>query len=139
LVQPQWVISSGGAIDSDEPEDPVAVTMQETLVRLGVPLERIIVEGASTNTRDEATSVAAMLPSLSIDHVILVTSPVHMRRSVGTFRAVGVTVIPAIAREAVYSDWTLSVLPTQAGLRLAALVVHEAVGLAYYRINGWYK
>jgi uncharacterized SAM-binding protein YcdF (DUF218 family) len=139
LVQPQWVISSGGAIDSDEPEDPVAVTMKETLVRLGVPLERIIVEGASTNTHDEATSVAAMLPSLSVDHVILVTSPIHMRRSVGTFRAVGVTVIPAIAREPVYSDWTLSVLPTQAGLRLAALVVHEALGLAYYKANGWYK
>jgi uncharacterized SAM-binding protein YcdF (DUF218 family) len=139
LVQPKWVISSGGLIDPDEPADPVGETMQETLVRLGVPPDRIIVERESRNTRDEATSVAAMLPSLGVEQVILVTSPVHMRRAVGMFRAAGVAVIPAIAREPDYSDWALNALPTQAGLRLTALVVHETLGLAYYRMRGLYK
>jgi len=138
LVHPAWVISSGGLIDPAEPEDPAGEIMRESLVRLGVPAERIIVERASTNTRDEATSVAAMLPSLGVDHVILVTSPIHMRRSVGMFRAVGLTVIPAIARDPEYSDWMLRLVPTQTGLRLSALVVHETIGLAYYRLRGWY-
>ena len=32
-----------------------------------------------------------------VDHVVLVTSPTHMRRSLATFRAEGITAIPAIA------------------------------------------
>ncbi len=108
LVQPEFVISSGGLIEPDDPEDPAGETMKETLVRLGVPPDRIIVEKESTNTREEAVMVAAMLPSLDVKHVILVTSGVHMRRSVGMFRAVGVEVIPAIARQREYSGTSVS-------------------------------
>jgi uncharacterized SAM-binding protein YcdF (DUF218 family) len=139
LIHPELVISSGGLIDPDEPEDPSGDTMKEMLLRLGVPNEHVIVERESTNTRDEATSIAAMLPALHVDHVILVTSPIHMRRSMGMFRAAGVTAIPAIARDPEYSEWTLTLLPSQAGLRLTALVAHEMLGLVYYRLRGSYR
>ena len=111
LVQPDFVISSGGLIEPDDPEDPPGETMKQTLVRLGVPAERIIVERDSTNTRDEAVMVAAMLPSLDVKHVILVTSPMHMRRAVGMFRAVGVEVIPAIARRREIFRTSVSLTP----------------------------
>jgi uncharacterized SAM-binding protein YcdF (DUF218 family) len=139
LIHPDTVISSGGVIDPDQPEDPAGETMKDALVRLGVPADRIIVEGVSRNTREEALTVAEMLPSLAVKHVVLVTSAIHMRRAVGMFRAAGVEVIPAISRQREYVDSTLNFLPTETGLRLSALAVHELAGLAYYRLKGWYK
>jgi uncharacterized SAM-binding protein YcdF (DUF218 family) len=139
LVQPDFVISSGGVIEPEVPEDPSGETMKDTLVRLGVPPDRIIVERQSTNTRDEAQLVAAMLPSLGVEHVILVTSVIHMRRAAGMFRAVGIEAIPAIARPPDYADSTRRFLPTDRGLRMSALVVHEVAGLTYYWLKGWYK
>jgi uncharacterized SAM-binding protein YcdF (DUF218 family) len=139
LLQADLVISSGGVIEQDDPEDPVGETMKDSLVRLGVPPDRIIVERNSTNTRDEVVMVAAMLPSLDVKHVILVTSPMHMRRAVGMFRAVGVEVIPAIARQREYSGAMVSMVPSETGLLTSALAVHELVGVTYYWLRGWYK
>jgi uncharacterized SAM-binding protein YcdF (DUF218 family) len=139
LLEPDFVVSSGGLIEPDAPEDPAGETMRDALIRLGVPPQRIIVEGKSTNTLDEARLIAAMLPPMKVTHVILVTSPIHMRRAVGMFRAVGVDVIPAIARQADYLKPALRFLPTEVGLRTSALVVHELGGLAYYWLKGSYK
>jgi uncharacterized SAM-binding protein YcdF (DUF218 family) len=139
LIQPAYVVSSGGLIDPDRPEAPAGDTMKDALVRLGVPPDRIIVENKSTNTRDEATIVAGMLPSLGADRVVIVTSAIHMRRAVGMFRAVGIEGIPAIARGPESVGGAGSVLPSDGGLRLTALVVHELAGLTYYRLKGWYR
>jgi len=139
LVHPEWIISSGGLIDPDEPEDPSGETMKDALVRLGVPSDRIVVERESTNTRDEATFIARLLPSLGSPKVILVTSAIHMRRAVGMFRAVGIEPIPAIAHERQYDDVTLAFMPSDLGLRQSSLDVHEIAGLVYYRLKGWYK
>jgi uncharacterized SAM-binding protein YcdF (DUF218 family) len=139
LINPDFVISSGGVIDPEQPEDPAGQTMKDALVRLGVPADRIIVEGESRNTREEALTIAQMLPAIGTKHVVLVTSSIHMRRAVGMFRAAGVEVIPAISRQREYTDSILSFVPTEAGLRLSALAVHELAGLTYYRLKGWYK
>jgi uncharacterized SAM-binding protein YcdF (DUF218 family) len=139
LVAPDFVISSGGVIDADSGEDPAGETMRDALVRLGVPPDRIVVERQSTNTRDEAQLVAAMLPSMNVAHVILVTSPIHMRRAIGMFRAVGVEAIPAIARQPDYLSPAFRFLPTETGLKTGALVVHELAGLTYYWLKGSYK
>jgi uncharacterized SAM-binding protein YcdF (DUF218 family) len=139
LVEPDFVISSGGLIDPDSGEDPAGETMRDALVRLGVQSDRIIVERQSTNTRDEAQMVAAMLPSMNVKHVILVTSPIHMRRAIGMFRAVGVEAIPAIARQPDYLSPAFRFVPTETGLKTSALVVHELAGLTYYWLKGTYK
>jgi len=70
---------------------------------------------------------------------VLVTSAIHMRRSVGLFRAVGINVIPAIARQREYSGFSVYLLPSDTGLRTSALAVHEILGMAYYRLRGQYK
>lgn len=135
LLNPEYVISSGGVVE----DDSVGAAMKTTLIQLGVPADRILVEGKSLNTRDEAVMVAAMLPHLDVEHVVLVTSPIHMRRSVGLFRAVGINAIPAIARQHQYSGFPVHILPSETGLRTSALVVHEILGIAYYWIRGQYK
>ena len=139
LVEPEFIVSSGGVIDPDSGEDPAGETMRDALLKLGVPPDRIIVERQSANTGDEAQLVAAMLASMGVQHVILVTSAIHMRRAAGMFRAVGVEVIPAIARQPDYLDPTFRLLPTETGLKTSALVVHELAGLTYYWLKGSYK
>ncbi len=138
LLNAEWLISSGGEPDPSDPDLPSGETMRDTLTRMGVPRERIVVEQESRTTREEAILVQRLLTSLGAEQVVLVTSGMHMRRSLGVFRAAGVQAIPAIARDGQHfssSVWRL--LPSQEGLSLSHLVVHELLGLAYYRLRGW--
>lgn len=134
------IISSGGAATPQDRFRPSGQVMANTLVSLGIPREQILIETESTNTHDEALIVRAMLAEHPTDHVVLVTSRVHMRRSVGTFRAAGIAVIPSIARDPVSVEtlWEMLV-PTDKGLREAALTAHEVLGLAAYGVRGWYR
>jgi uncharacterized SAM-binding protein YcdF (DUF218 family) len=140
LVEPAWVISSGGAsvlIDSNEPD---GLVMRDALVQLGVPPPRILVETESLNTHDEAVIVARMLKPLAIQHVIVVTSDIHMRRSIGTFCAAGLDAIPAAARSPVKRPpWDLKMIPSEEGLEEAAAVAHELLGVGYYTLRGWFR
>jgi uncharacterized SAM-binding protein YcdF (DUF218 family) len=137
IVDPAWVISSGGLVDPDERVEPSGITMRDALVTLGVPASRILVESRSRTTHEEAVIVAPMIEPLNVDHVILVTSDTHMRRSLGAFRAQGVDAIPAIARHPyVDAPW---LIPSEAGLAESALVAHEIVGIGYYLVRGWFR
>jgi uncharacterized SAM-binding protein YcdF (DUF218 family) len=133
----EWIITSGGLLEPDDPDEANGLTMRDELVRLGVPSAKILVEIKSRTTRDEAIIIREMLQQMSFDQVILVTSDIHMRRSLGTFRREGIRAIPAIAPH-VYEDvpWFL---PSNEGLHEAGAVAHEILGLAYYVIRGWYR
>jgi|RhiMetdeSRZDD1v2_1073273.scaffolds.fasta_scaffold250590_2 uncharacterized SAM-binding protein YcdF (DUF218 family) len=140
LLNPAWVISSGGGAEPAGPLEPSAITMRDALVRLGVPPTRIKLESTSRNTHEEAVLVTAMLPSLDVQHLIVVTSDIHMRRSIAAFRAQGSNPIPAIApdpRATIprYQRWT----PHRHGLSYTAEVVHELVGIVYYWARGWWR
>jgi uncharacterized SAM-binding protein YcdF (DUF218 family) len=137
-IDAAWVISSGGHVRLDEPDQPSGEGLRDSMVLLGVPLDRIVVETRSRNTHDEAVIVASMLPSLRVDHVVLVTSDTHMLRSLCTFRAVGIEAIPAISRDP-YADQPprTRLRPSDRGLRNFSATVHEVLGLAYYYSRGW--
>src|SRR6185436_7253811 len=96
LIHPDWVISSGGSLSPRQRAD--GTIMRDELVRLGVPDTRILLEVRSRNTHDEAVEVEPMLRSIQAEQVVLVTSSVHMRRALATFRAVNIDAVPAIAR-----------------------------------------
>jgi uncharacterized SAM-binding protein YcdF (DUF218 family) len=105
-----------------------------------VPHDRIVLESASRNTRDEALVIAPMLRELGVDRVVLVTSAVHMRRAVGAFRAVGVNPLPAVAPDPKYRVmWVAQLRPGREGLNLSSQVAHELAGLPYYWARGWWK
>jgi uncharacterized SAM-binding protein YcdF (DUF218 family) len=139
LLGADYIISSGGLITQSERLRPSGITMAETLQHLGVPKDRILLEAQSKTTRDEAVIVKEMLAEHRVDHVVLVTSQFHMRRSVGAFKAVGIDVIPAIAREPESLDtWWQTVIPTDKGLEESSLAAHELGGILVYRLRGWF-
>lgn len=140
LIDARWIISSGGKPNSESPAEPASTNMRNLLVQIGVPADRIVLESESRNTHDEAVAIAAMLPSLHADRVVIVTSAVHMRRSIATFRAAGIETIPAIVPHQYYgmsmSEW---LIPSYSGLSFSSDVLHELVGIPYYWVRGWYR
>ena len=139
LFDSAWVISSGGAAAGFDLE-PGAVTMRDGLVKLGIPPDRILLESTSRNTRDEAMLVAPMIQRLRPDCVVLVTTDIHMRRALASFRAAGVDPVPAITQDPLNSQSRLrSFVPTTDGIRFTSDVAHEYIGLTAYAARGWLR
>jgi uncharacterized SAM-binding protein YcdF (DUF218 family) len=140
LVNPDLVISSGGRVRPKDVNVPTAIAMRDGLVQLGIPISRIVVETESRNTHEEAVRDAQVLTPLNINHVIVVTSEIHMRRSLGVFRAEGLVAIPAIARDPYlarsWSDW---IVPGDLGLWMSGSAAHEILGIVGYAARGWYR
>lgn len=139
-INPAWVIVSGGGLEPYKERGATSLVMRDALVALGVPEKTIMLESRSRNTHGEAVLIAPMLRELRAEHVVLVTSDIHMRRSIGAFRAQGWDAIPAIAPDPrlalpAMRRW----YPTDHGLSLSAEVVHELAGIPYYRLRGWAK
>jgi uncharacterized SAM-binding protein YcdF (DUF218 family) len=138
LIDPAFVIASGGKISSRQKSEATGLIAHETLLRLGVPKERLLTQITSRNTHEEAMLDSELVRTLRVEHVVLVTSDFHMWRAVGAFRAAGLEVVPAISRDPFparhWDDW---VVPGERGLRDASAFAHEALGILYYRFRGW--
>jgi len=136
LDRPLIVISGGTPSGYDL--IPESETMKQALVNLGVPADRIVLESASHVTRDEAVLTAQMLRDLHITSCIVVTSDLHMRRALASFRHEGLRAVPGVARDPLDSQRpSLSWLPTRQGMEYSQEVVHEYVGLVWYWFRGW--
>ena len=69
----------------------MAVLLQD----LGVPAQALLLEEMSRNTRENATFSAALLKARGTQHILLVTSALHMPRALALFAAQGLQVVPA--------------------------------------------
>lgn len=138
LIAAERIISSGGRVNPDDQDEPSGLSMQSLLVWLGVPEDRIVIEQDSRNTHDEAVLVKALLPSLGAERVVVVTSVIHMRRSLKVFSKAGIDAIPAVAFERDEADdWMTRYLPSGEGLRESGMLAHELLGFVYYKARGW--
>lgn len=136
LIHPDWIISSSGPTSLPGAQ-PDSVVMRDALVQLGVPAERIVLESTSRTTSEQVSLVMPILRSLKIDQVVLVTSDIHMRRSIGAFRSYGVRPVPAVAPNVHYKGpWHTRYLPSEDGLSYSSNLVHEFLGIAAYWIRG---
>jgi uncharacterized SAM-binding protein YcdF (DUF218 family) len=105
--------------------------IDQYLVAEGVPTESIIVEGASTSTRQNANNTARLIQNIPGKRVLL-TSDFHMFRALRTFRKAGVEAAPMAVPDAIRGSkgW--------AG-RFSALqnLVIENFKIVVYAIRGW--
>lgn len=86
------VLLSGGQVYSDSGAE--ALIALRILQTLGVPPEKILIEGKSVNTTQNAIFSAQILREKNFHKPILVTSAFHMRRAVLNFNQQGFEVIP---------------------------------------------
>jgi len=61
-----------------------------------------------------------------------------MRRALATFRRAGLNAVPAIAIDPISQQRPIRTwVPTQQALEFSQQVIHEYLGLAWYRVRGW--
>ncbi len=81
------MIVTGGAIQWMGSVVPEAEGMRELLEFMGVPADAIVADGGAEYVRECAT--CAIADDLGVERVLLVTSALHMPRSVGIFERQG--------------------------------------------------
>jgi uncharacterized SAM-binding protein YcdF (DUF218 family) len=134
------VIASGGAIPWMGSKRPESTVMTRLLQEWGVPASAIIVEPESRNTYQNAVNTKKILKVRGIDKVFLVTSAMHMRRALSTFKAVGINAIPSPTDYHVvgYKENTiLDFLPNAEALVGTTLAMKEYLGMVVYKLRGW--
>jgi uncharacterized SAM-binding protein YcdF (DUF218 family) len=138
LLGDPLVIVSGGYTDTDVPTTPESEAMRAAVIALGVPPARVIVETKSANTHDAAVVVKQMFADRGISRFVLVTSPVHMPRSLESFAAQGLHPVPSASP--LYGDRARArfpLLPDDGAFEIGNAVIYEWCARAYYRLRGW--
>ena len=143
------IIATGGRIQWQESNKNLseADDMGELLSLFAIPESAVIKEEKSYNTHDNAVNTKKILQQLQIDRVILVTSALHMPRSVKVFQKQGIEVIPAptdflVSKQQLESNqgWQNTILqlfPNSASLGNTTLALKEYIGLVVYKLKGW--
>ena len=130
------VIFSGGIASVPPTGLTEAQRAQQFFNELGVPPTRVMYEGSSRNTYENAY-FSALMPGVDKRMPwLLLTSSFHMPRSMGVFRKIGwnVTAYPVdyrTASEGSWYDYSLHDGPKQWELAL-----HELLGFYVYKMSG---
>jgi len=142
------VVASGGRIAWRGGGPSESVDMAEILKTLGVPASAILQDPTSLNTHQNAVNVKQILAERSISKVLLVTSAMHMPRSLAIFRHEGIEATAAPTDflvtkqeiEEVDSSTqaiVLSALPDADRLEKTTSALKEYLGSIVYRLRGW--
>jgi uncharacterized SAM-binding protein YcdF (DUF218 family) len=107
------------------------------LSSLGIDPARITYEEASTDTCDNASNTMALVRPKAGETWVVVTSAMHIPRTVACFRAAGWEVIPQPANyQVVLGGIDAGTFLIADNLTLLDTALHEWVGLVYYRFAG---
>jgi len=109
-----------------------AAVMAQEARRLKIPAGDMFLEKKSKNTHEQAVEVKKMADSLQWKSILLVTSFSHMKRALMTFENIGFKIYPAPADP--YEKYTDDPLGR---LCLFPVLIHEYLGIVYYKIRGW--
>lgn len=129
------ILVSGG--DAKKNGAPEATVYRISLLKLGVEAADVLLEPHSMNTWQNAQFTSASLQHYDAGRTLLVTSGIHLRRSMLYFSHFGVTAIPVRAD---YLGAMLSPLPLSYNFAVADFALHEYTGIARYHVYnalGW--
>lgn len=139
LLDDPLVIASGGQNPSMREGIPESELLAGVLFQGGVPEEHIVLESLSQSTREQAEQLGDVLSEQGLERFVLVTSPMHMFRSLRVFRALGLDPIPGPSQqnsEGLFPNrW--SILPSGLALSSSAAAMREYLAISYYWLRGW--
>jgi uncharacterized SAM-binding protein YcdF (DUF218 family) len=142
------IIVSGGRITWKCGGSPESADLTKLLVKMGVPTGDIIPEGESMNTRENAVYVQKILKANNFKTILLVTSAMHMPRSMAIFKHLGIKAIaaptdfrvsqleldePNLQTESVI----LSLMPDEENLSVTTSAIREYIGMWVYKVKDW--
>ena len=142
------IIVSGGRIDWRGGGAPESEDMAKLLIFMGVKSEDIIQEPDSLNTYENAVNVKKILLDRKIGGILLVTSAMHMPRSLAIFQHQKIEAIAAptdfLVTEGEIQELAstpkgaiLNLLPDSKNLDNFTIALKEYIGMVVYRLRGW--
>ena len=142
------IIAAGGRIDWRSGGQPESEDMQQLLEFIGIPPEAIIQEPKSLNTHENAVNVKEILVEKQMKKVLLVTSAIHMPRSLLIFKKQEIEAIAAptdfLVTETSLNELTtstqsilLNLIPDVLNLEKTTKALKEYIGLFVYHLRGW--
>lgn len=138
MMEEPSVIVSGGSNPFLGGGTPESTLLLDMLLDAGIPRDRIILETASQSTREQARYLKTILADRAIDDFILVTSPIHMPRSMAVFQAHGMNPIPGpCAPRSEGLDGGIPIFPSWVALDASTAALREYMALGYYWVRGW--
>lgn len=113
--------------------------MAYLLRALGVPDSALILEEKSLNTYQNAVYCAQAMKSAGLRTALLVTSALHLPRSLAVARAAGIEALPAATdfQVTAASNKPLRWFPSAEALQRSTYALHEWMGMLVYRWRGW--
>lgn len=140
LLADPLLIVSGGNTPRVDPPQPEGEALRRAAIDLGVPESRVIADNVSMTTFEQAQTMKGLLVAHGITRFVLVTSPIHMPRSLAVFRAAGLDPIPSagpLRGDPDATFWTL--VPDRQSLSISDGAVYECAAFVYYWSRGWLK
>jgi len=140
LLAPRVVVVSGGIADARTELRPEAEQMASALAAAGIPANRILTDPEAKTTHDHPRTVGPLLDAHHVRRFVVVTSPMHMRRSLGVFRAQGFDPVGSVS--ALQSEQLTSrplFLPNDDSMMLSNQALYEYAALVMYWWRGWLK
>jgi len=136
------LIASGGVQHAAGDGYPEGAVIRDALVRNHVPPDHVIVEGASTTTREQAIETTRILKELGASTCIVVTSPQQMDRALDLFAHEGIKAFPLYVNSVPWSlgdgaRWWQWLVPSTDARAVSRDVIYELIAWPYYRMRGW--
>jgi uncharacterized SAM-binding protein YcdF (DUF218 family) len=132
---PLPVLVSGGQTSAASP--PVSATMRELLLRTGIPDSMIWTEDRSRSTHENAIYSAGVLREHGVSRAALVVDATSMPRAAACFRKLRIDIVPAPLDFHTWGGWQDELLPNWKAVRRNEDILHEILGLVWYRVRGW--
>ena len=132
------IVLSGGNYYERENIKGEAFYAKKLLEQWGVVSEDIVYEAASKTTEQNMIGVSSLFQSNNMHSMILVTSALHMPRSMEIFSHLPLKVTPASADQVVRNEkspaWKY-VVPSAEALLLSTRSLHEYYGIFVYKLK----
>jgi len=131
----------GGSVPLAGKHGVGATLVQQWVLAWGLTTVAVTYLGLCANTHDEALRFKELSTQRGWRKVILVTSALHMPRSIAVFAAQGITVKPVACDFQAYGvpsvQGDFSPFPRQGRFRVLSRYLHEKIGWWVYRARGW--
>lgn len=136
------IVFTGGSGSLEYPDHKEGIFVKRYLNQLQIADSLVIIESESRNTYENALFTKPLLKNIHTgDSILLVTSAVHMRRSLAIFNKCGITpCIPyATNVRAKHRRWNPEhlLIPNADALRDFKNIVHEWIGYITYKFKGY--
>ena len=144
------ILLSGGDIDFlDQSTSTPAQDMEKILLLMGISQSKLILQDRSQNTYEDALYSCQLIKEAGYEQVVLVTSAMHMPRSLKLFEKQGCLVIPAPTDYTItditwektihpnFEEFIINLVPSYTNLSLTTKSIKEYLGMFTYHLKGW--